>query len=169
MYTCSESTSCTHVSGLLHSLVAMCPKQISLTTDTSTPEEPLPITSYACQWKQPKKRKESSLPVSNITFNKHMYGRQIKHRLKPLKNFDPRPAEYQGTAPQQLEKFLKEVQGKGLGISLLLDKDAQVWKATSDKSDEQSAFPDNAAVMPTRVELVKRVAEFKKTLELTAQ
>ena len=159
------------MSGLLHALVAMCPKQISLTTDISTPEEPLPITSYSCQWKQPRKRKESSLPVSDITFNKHVYGRQVKHMLKPLKDFDPRPVEYQGTAPQQLEEFLKKVQGKGLGISLLIDKDVQVWKATSDKSDKQStnANPEDTAVMPSRAELVKRVAAFKKTLKLTAQ
>ena len=168
--TCSESASCTHVSGLLHALVAMCPKQISLTTDPSAPEEPLPVTSYACQWKQPKKRKESSLPVSDITFTKHVYGRQVKHTLKPLKDFDPRPVEYQGTAPQQLEKFLKNVLGKGLGISLLLDKDVQVWKDTSDESNT-CADPDAAAgaVMPSQTELVKRVALFKKSLQLTTQ
>ena len=105
--TCRESASCTHVSGLLHALVTMSPKQISLATTPSTPEEPLPITSYACQWKQPRKRKESSLPVSDVTFTKHVYGRQVKHTLKPLKDFDSRPEEYHGTAPQQLEKFLK--------------------------------------------------------------
>ena len=66
-----------------------------------------------------------------------MYRCQVKHTLKPLKDFDPRPAEYQGRAPQQLEKFkFKKVQGKGLGISLLLDKDVQIWKATCDKSDK---------------------------------
>ena len=46
--------------------------------------------------------------------------------LKPLKDFDPRPEKYHGTALQQLEKFLKNVHGKGLGISMLLDKDVQV-------------------------------------------
>ena len=76
--TCRESASCTHVSRLLHALVAMCPKQISLATDFSTPE-PLPITSYVCQWKQPRKRKESSLPVFDVTFAKHVYGCQVKH------------------------------------------------------------------------------------------
>ena len=68
------------------------------------------------------KRKESSLPVFDIKFNKHVYGCQFKHMLKPLKDFDPRPAEYQGTVPQLLQKFLKQVQGKGLDISLLIDK-----------------------------------------------
>lgn len=168
---CSESASCTHVSGLLHALVAMCPKQISLTTDLNTPEEPLPITSYACQWKQPRKRKESSLPVSETTFKKHTYGRQVKHTLKPLKDFDPRPVEYQGTAPQLLEEFLKKVQGKGLGISLLLDKDMQVCKDSCDKRDKHSAcaYPNVPAVMPSPSELVERVELFKKSLQLTAQ
>ena len=159
------------MSGLLHALVAMCPKQISLTTDPSTPEEPLPITSYACQWKQPKKRKESSLPVSDVTFNKHVYGRQVKHTLKALKDFDPRPAEYQGTAPELLESLLKKVQGKGLGISLLFDKDVQVWKDSNDESATQgvSANPDAHSVIPSRNELVERVSLFKKTLQLTSQ
>ena len=91
--------------------------------------------------------------------------------LKQLKDFDPRLAEYQGTAPQKLEAFLKKVQGKGLGVSLLVDEDAQVLKATSDKSDEQSTSvdPDDAAVMPSRAELVTRVAAFKKALEVTPQ
>ena len=50
--------------------------------------------------------------------------------------------------------------GKGIGISLLLDKDVQVWKDTSDVSGVY-ADPDAAAVvMPLRTELLKRVASF---------
>lgn len=47
----------------------------------------------------------------------------------------------------------------------------QVWKANSDKSDEQSTSVDHddVAVMPSRAELVTRVAAFKKALELTPQ
>ena len=64
-----------------------------------------------------------------------MYGYQVKH-TKPLKDFDRRPVEYQGTTPQQLLKFVFFlIQGKKVGISLLLDKDVQVWKDISDKSD----------------------------------
>ena len=88
--------------------------------------------------------------------------------LKPLKDFDPRPEEYHGTALQQLEKFLKNVYCKGLGISMLLDKDVQVWKHTSDVSGV-CADPDAAAVMPSRTELHKQVVSFQKSLQLTAQ
>ena len=72
-----------------------------------------------------------------------MYGRQVKHRLKPLKDFDLRPAEYQGTAPQQLQKFLKKVQGKGLGIFLLLDKDVKYGRppVTIDKQSDAAVMP----------------------------
>lgn len=164
----SESASCTHVSGLLHALVAMCPKKISLTTDSSTPEEPLPITSYECEWKKTRKRKESAMAVSDVTFQKHVYGRQVKHTLKPLKDFDPRLAEYHGTAPRLLKELLKKVQGKGLGVSVLFDEDVRVWKVTTDEQGTH-ADPDVAAVMPTRSELIERVASFKKTLQLTAQ
>lgn len=98
-----------------------------------------------------------------------MYGRQVKHTLKPLKDFDPRPAEYRGTAPQLLKELLKKVQGEGLGVSVLFDEDVRVWKVTT---DEQSTHvdPDVAAIMPTRSELIEGlVTSFKKTLQLTAQ
>ena len=39
-------------------------------------ETPLPITSYPCQWKIPRKRKESTLLMSSATFYKHTYGKQ---------------------------------------------------------------------------------------------
>ena len=75
-----ESASCTHVSGLLHALVALCPAQLSPPKDGNAEEdEPLPITSFACQWKQPRKRKESTLPMSEAVFHKPVYGRQQKH------------------------------------------------------------------------------------------
>ena len=71
-----------HVSGLLHALVAMCPKQISLTTDTSTPEEPLPMTSYTCQWKN-----QGSVKKAHYLFlTLRLIGHQVKHTLKPLKD-----------------------------------------------------------------------------------
>lgn len=58
-----ESASCTHVSGLLHGLVSMFPGEfqppVSPTQSAAAndEEEVLPITSYACRWKIPKKKK----------------------------------------------------------------------------------------------------------------
>lgn len=57
--------------------------------------------------------------VSDSVLHKHVYGHQIKHKLQSLNDFDPRPAEYRGTAPQLLQQFLNKVKGKRLGVSLL--------------------------------------------------
>ena len=57
---CRESASCTHVSAvLLHALVAMSPPQLTgpRRDDTGGDDEALPVTSFACTWKQPRKRK----------------------------------------------------------------------------------------------------------------
>ena len=50
------SSSCTHVSALLHALVALTQTEFQLhpdLCDSSNDDEnkPLPVTSYACQWK----------------------------------------------------------------------------------------------------------------------
>ena len=60
---------------------------------------------------------------------KHVYGRQRKHELKPLEDFDPRPVELCGKAKDHLAKFLDKVRGQGLGVSLLLDKESQCWSS----------------------------------------
>ncbi|KAL5517990.1 hypothetical protein EMCRGX_G003649 [Ephydatia muelleri] len=163
-----ESASCTHVSGLLHALVAMCPSKIEFTSGTTTSEDPRPVTSYPCQWKQPHKRKDSSAKVSELAFHKHVFGQQKKHTLRTLSDFDPRPPEQKGTAPHLLKDFLTKVKGKGLGVSLLFDNDTTVWKDESDLSNEQSE-PNAVTELPTRSELMERVTSFKESLKLTTQ
>ena len=95
---CSQSASCVHVSGLLHALVAMNPGPFHAqrTDELQDDEEetPLPITSYACQWKMPCKRKESTLLMSSATFNKHSYGKQKTRTFQSMEDFDPRPVEF---------------------------------------------------------------------------
>ena len=91
-YLYRESASCTHVSGLLHALVAMCPSQAGQVDDSSDTEDPLPVTSFACKWKQPRKRKDCTMKMSEVTFQKHVYGRQVKHTLQSIDEFDPRPS-----------------------------------------------------------------------------
>ena len=127
LHVCSESASCTHVSGLLHALVAMCPSKLEFISAATTSEDPLPVTSYPCQWKQPRKRKDNSAKVSELAFHKHVFGQQKKHTLRTLSDFDPRPPEHQGTAPHLLKDFLTEVKAKGLGVSLLFDNGTAVW------------------------------------------
>ena len=58
----------------------------------------LPVTSYACKWNVPKKRKFSALRMSEATFEKHVYGKEKRRSLKPLEEFDPRPIKLRGTA-----------------------------------------------------------------------
>ena len=48
----------THVSALLHALVALTPSHFTPSTVPSAEEvEEIPCTSYLCQWKVPRKRK----------------------------------------------------------------------------------------------------------------
>ena len=52
-----KSASCTHVSALLHALVAMAlPVTAFLSPGVIGDGDDLPITSHACQWKPPRKR-----------------------------------------------------------------------------------------------------------------
>ena len=152
------SASCTHVSALLHALVALCPSTYSAgSIPDGSEDEALPVTSYACQWKVPSKRKDCTLPLSKIVFEKHSYGRERKRSLKIMEDFDPRPAEYHNTAKDLLQDFLGKVKGKGLGVSLLLDPDLR-----ANLSGTSSLQPE----LPSKAELQYRVKEFKKSLEL---
>ena len=105
---CRKSASCTHVSALLHALVAVTPTQFpdhSSGVDDPEATEVLPVTSYACQWKPPRKRKESNLKISEARFEKHVYGKLKKKGLSSMEEFDPRPPEYRGTANAELSTF----------------------------------------------------------------
>ena len=106
--------------------------------------------------------------VSEVGFKKHVYGREVKHTLQSLSAYDPRPSEYHGTAPQLMNVFLKKVKGKGLGVSVLLDKDARVWN-DSDVPDRECTIPVASVHFPSQKALMERVTSFKKTLELSPQ
>ena len=119
-------------------------------------EEALPVTSYLCQWNAPRKRKESNMPISEAVFQKHVYGRQHKHKLKPIEEFDPRPVELRGKTIEHLKTLLGKVRGQGLGISLLFDEECRCWSS----SVEQPLTP----VLPTKEKLRERVEKLKKSL-----
>ena len=53
--------------------------------------------------------------MSEVAFKKHVYGRQVKHTLQSLATFDPRPSEYHGTAPEQMNDFLKKKRSRCVG------------------------------------------------------
>ena len=149
------------MSALLHALASLSPPDFSQTQDPSSDEGAVhPVTSYLCKWNAPRKRKESNKSISESEFHKHVYGRQRKHELKPLEDFDPRPVELRGTANDNLKTFLGKVRGQGLGVSLLKDEDCRCWSISCGKSLDP--------VLPTKLELQRRVEEFKKSLDLPA-
>lgn len=117
MYMYSLSASCVHVSALLHALVALKPTVI-MQEDEDSDEESPPVTSLPCQWKPPRKRREAAMQVSQAQFE---YGKVKKYSIESLETFDPRPKELRNTCSQRLPQLLRDVQGKGLCVSLLLD------------------------------------------------
>ena len=164
---CRKSASCTHVSGLLHALVAMCPSFPSASMDPSSDdpqEEALPITSYACQWKPPRKRKESTLQMSKAIFHKPVYGREKRRSSKPLEEFDPRPPECKNTAQERLTEFLGKVHGKGLCVSLMFNSGSQYWHDETQGGSGELVPPK----LPCKEELQTAVEEFKKSLHVSA-
>ena len=143
------------MSGLLHALVAMSPPEVETTQEGC---EDLPVTSFSCKWNVPRKRKESSAKLSEMSFQKHVYGRERKNTLKTVHDFDPRPDEYHGTAPTRIENFLQSMKGKNLGVSVLLDTSTRVWDTEAVSSSH---------CIPSRDELMYRVSEFKSSLQLS--
>ena len=71
---CRKSASCTHISALLHALVALTPQEIGQhAIDDNATDEALPVTSFICKWNAPRKRKDSNLPISEAVFQKDNY------------------------------------------------------------------------------------------------
>ena len=65
----------------------MSPSQCK-TSDASENEDdqqPLPVTSFLCQWKQPRKTKKSNLCIGKVQCKRHHFGRRgSKNQLKTL-------------------------------------------------------------------------------------
>ena len=82
------SASCTHVSALLHALVAMSPTEQfpHMSTDHDDTEDDLPCTSYPCQWKKPRSRKETNLKISDAKVQKHKYAKAKQRDLQPMED-----------------------------------------------------------------------------------
>ena len=162
---CRKSATCTHISALLHALVAMTPTQLTpIVSGENVTEEDLPVTSYPCRWKPPCKRKESNLKISDANVTKHTYGKQRKVELSPLEEFDPRPHKYRGSAPAQLTAFLGKVRGKGLGVSLLFDPSTQYWTPT-----EQPSSESQSPSLPCCPDLRYTIEKFKKSLKISEE
>ncbi len=103
-------------------------------------DDTVPVTSRPCQWKQPRKMKESSMRMGEAQFQKHVYGREKKRRLRQMEDFDPRPIEFRGTARDRLPQPLEKLRGEQLCISLLFDEHFRHWD--SSKTPEAPTLPD---------------------------
>ena len=157
---CRQSSSCVHVSAVLHALTELTPKRaLPLDFEHSNDEEEiLPVTSQLCRWNVPRKHKESTMCMSEAVFQKHEYSRPNK---KPFEDFDPRPVQYRGTAASRLPALLDSVRGQELCVSLLFDKKGQLSNVTSHESIVMSG-----ANVPKVVELRKTIAAFMESLHV---
>lgn len=170
-----NSASCTHISAILHALVALCPSLTPFQDGSSShvvgdTEESLPVTSFLCQWKQPRKRKDSTLKTSEAKFEKHVYSRVNSRSFQEIEDFDPRPQEHRGTASVRLSTLLNKLQGKDLAISLLLDPRCRVWgkQTTNDSPD----LPSDLEVQFTVGQFISSLMvseEMAREIELTTR
>lgn len=161
------SSSCTHVSALLHAITALCPTSFTPYNKDSSfddSDEVVPITSLQCQWKPPRKRKESSMKIADVQFEKHVLGRTKKRVLQRIEDFDPRPVQYRGTTSSRLPALLDSIRGQGLCVSLLLDPRTRHWSdhGSSEDSSTTPSLPDSASLRHT-------IQEFKRMLEVSEE
>ena len=131
----------------------------------STPvvcDKNLPVTSYACQWKPPRKRKQSNLAISEAKFVKHVYGKTSRRSFESIEDFDPRPVEYRSTASLNLPDLLDKIRGEQLCISLLLDP-----SFCHDYETSSSETTQLAPVLPYVSNLKETILAFKTSLSVT--
>ena len=128
------------------------------TSSVSNLDEDLPVTSYPCQWRAPKKRKQST-----FRFADSVYGKVKKRRLKPLEDFDPRPDRFKGIAKNSLPALLNDLCGEELCISLLLDSTL----CPNDGTTLSSSSVPTSSTVPGIEKLKKSVSAFKESLSIS--
>ena len=96
------------------------------------------------------------MKISEVQFEKHVYGNERRKNMDPLEDFDPCPSDCKGQATANLATFMQKVKGRKLGVSLLLDPSTRVW------TEETTETP---AIVSTE-QLLKSVAAFKESLKL---
>ena len=148
------SASCVHVSALLHALVALKPGHDMHCDDSDMDsDEEQPCTSTLCQWKRPRKRKSAAMQVEKAEFEKHEYGRIKKYNIESLENYDPRVEHFRGKIAERIPNLLNDIKGKGLCVSLLLDKSMRV------------ATPERAVL--SKEVLLQKVEQLKLKLKVS--
>ena len=158
-----KSASCTHVSALLHALNALNTSSFRLQPDlpaAHADDDETPVTSLPCQWKAPKKRKDSTLRLSEATFEKHTYAKPAKRKIRSVEDFDPRPPEFRGTVASQLPELLNKIRGEQLCISLIFDPQCRCEHLDTSLQPSAHNLPDAAS-------LRESIRAFKTSIEVT--
>ena len=159
-------SSCTHVSALLHALASLMTPRFQI-QPTDLPQlqfnenDAIPVMSRLRQWKPPRKRKESTMAMAEAPFIKHVYGRERKRTMQALEDFDPRPAEFRGTAYDRLPGLLKKIRCEHLCISLLFDEHYRHW--------DSSTPPESDPIPPDVPALRETVQAFKASLVMSKE
>ena len=162
----TESQQVALVSAVLHAvpLASVNPTSFNLKPNIHsagvTDGDEVPVTSLPCLWKAPRKRKQSTIPMSEAVFQKHDYTKPVKRSIKPVEDFDPQPPEFRGTASSRLPDLLQKVKGEQLCVSLLLDSSCCHWENSTIPAQTSSpSLPDTASLLDT-------VAAFKSSLKI---
>lgn len=121
----------------------------------SCDEEAVPVTSLPCQWKPPRKRKESNMAMSEVSFIKHDYGREKKRALELLEDFDPRPNQFRGSARDRLPALLEKIRGEQLCMSLLFDKTFCYWDSSCGSKIPVNPMPPSTSALRNTVDAFK--------------
>ena len=105
------SATCVYVSAILHALVSITcssqPNPSSVVNVDNDADTAASLTSLINAWKPPRKRKESTIMMSQAKFQKHVYGKEKQYTIQPLEMFDPRPTEFKDTATACLRQFIE--------------------------------------------------------------
>ncbi len=101
------------------------------------------------------------MTITDVEFQKHVYGRTKRQTMKSIEGFDPCPEHYRGTANTNLPALLDSVHVQGLCVSLLLDP------TTRHRSEESSGPASAAPCLPDSDSLLQTIEEFTKTLQVT--
>ena len=165
----SLSATCVHVSAILHALVSITsssqPNPSSVVNVENESDTVVSPTSLLNSWKPPRKRKESTMMMSQAKFEKHVYGKEKQYDIQSLEMFDPRPTEYRGTATNFLKKFIETTKGRCSCVSLLFDEATQVWKRQLPSTNEKSLVPTEYNICSKSM-IEREVTAFKESLKI---
>ena len=154
------------MSALLHALTALVAPQFQLRPSEAgqivadESDNVTPVTSLPCHWK-PHKTKESTMRVGEVTFEKHVYGRQKIRALQQAKDFDPRPLCFRGTTHERLPQLLDAICSQNLCVSLLFDTKFRHWESDTNA-------PENPS-LPSVSSLRDSVNAFKASLAVSSK